>query len=68
MSEVILRIQGMTCGHCVMAVNKALGKVAGVTHAAADLSAGKAVVQGDASAEALLKAVTQAGYQAEVQG
>jgi copper chaperone len=68
MNEVILKIQGMSCGHCVMAVNKALGKVPGVTHVAVDLSAGKAVVQGGASTEALLKAVTQAGYQAEVQG
>ncbi|MHB0887885.1 CopZ family metallochaperone [Acidithiobacillus sp.] len=68
MNEVILKVQGMTCGHCVMAVKKALGKVPGVTHVEVDLPAGKAVVQGGASVEALLKAVTQIGYQAEVQG
>ena len=68
MNGMVLKIQGMSCGHCVMAVNKALGKVPGVTHVAVDLPAGKAVVQGGASAEALLKAVTQAGYKAEMQG
>ncbi|MHB8248922.1 MAG: CopZ family metallochaperone [Acidithiobacillus sp.] len=68
MNEVILKVQGMTCGHCVMAVKKALGKVPGVTHVEVDLSAGKAVVQGGASVEAMIKAVTQAGYGADVKG
>ncbi len=68
MNEVILKVQGMTCGHCVMAVKKALGKVPGVTHVEVDLPAGKAVVQGGASVEAMIKAVAQAGYGADVKG
>jgi len=27
MNEVILRIQGMSCGHCVMAVNKGVPRL-----------------------------------------
>lgn len=30
MKEVTLQIEGMSCGHCLNAVNQALGKVPGV--------------------------------------
>ena len=50
------------CAHCVAHVEKALNALPGVT-AAVDLDSKTAVVTGDASDEALKKAVADAGYQ-----
>jgi copper chaperone len=61
-----LSISGMTCGHCVAAVTKALRSVPGVQDAQVDLQQGAASVQGQADAQALLAAVTEEGYSAQV--
>jgi len=61
-----LNISGMTCGHCQTAVTKALKSVPGVQDAQVDLKTGKAVVQGQADLPALLAAVTEEGYGAQV--
>jgi len=58
-----LKIEGMSCGHCVMAVKKELGKLNGVTVESVEV--GKARVQIDETAitpERLAKAVEEAGY------
>ena len=57
-----LTIEGMMCAHCVAHVEKALNALPGVT-AAVDLDSKTAIVTGDASDEALKKAVADAGYQ-----
>ena len=58
-----LSIEGMTCGHCVKHVKKALTGVAGVKAVEVDLAAKRAVVEGDAIDDgALTDAVTDAGY------
>ena len=56
-----MKIEGMMCAHCSGRVEKALNGLPGVT-ATVDLAAGTASVTGDASDEALTKAVTDAGY------
>jgi len=60
-----LIITGMTCGHCVASVKKALEAVPGVTGAAVELASGEAVVEGDADTDALLAAVREEGYEAK---
>ena len=66
MSDTIrLTINGMTCMHCVAAVEKALAAVDGVEQVVeVSLEAGSATVTGTASTEALIAAVKEAGYQA----
>jgi copper chaperone len=66
MSDTIrLTINGMTCKHCVAAVEKALAAVNGVEQVVeVSLEAGSATVTGTASTEALIAAVREAGYQA----
>lgn len=61
----VLSIQGMNCGHCSNAVEKALRAVSGVRQATVDLAAKTASVEldGAVSDETLKKAVTDAGYQ-----
>ena len=58
-----IEIEGMSCQHCVMRVRKALEATTGVT--ALDVVVGKADVTFDdstVSREALVQAITKAGY------
>ena len=62
-----LKIEGMTCGHCVMHVQQALVKVPGVRGAVeVSLEKGEALVNGEPSIEALVAAVDEAGYTASL--
>ena len=60
---MVIEIKGMMCMHCVAHVKKALKAVPGVTEVKVDLQAGTATVGGNAAAEALTAAVTDAGYE-----
>jgi len=62
MSDTILRIEGMTCMHCKMRVEKALKAVSGVTNAQVDLEKKQAAVAGSAEQAVMAKAVADAGY------
>lgn len=68
MAQVALRITGMTCGHCVAAVTKALQSVAGVDSVEVNLETGQGLVKGHADAAQLIKAVEKEGYEAETAG
>lgn len=61
-----LKVEGMTCNHCVMAVKKALLKVPGVERAEVSLERGEALVEGEVDPKALIQAVEEEGYRAEV--
>jgi len=61
----IIEIEGMSCKHCAMRVEKALAAVEGVRSAAVDLAGKKASVEGNALSDAALaSAVAEAGYTA----
>lgn len=59
-----LKIEGMTCGHCVQHVKTALLGVPGVQGAEVDLKGGSAQVTGQADPSALIAAVEEEGFQA----
>ena len=63
-----LNITGMSCGHCVKAVEGALKGVPGVEQVQVSLEGGKATVQGNADVQALVAAVKEEGYNASVAG
>ncbi|WP_135257575.1 CopZ family metallochaperone [Thermus caldilimi] len=63
-----LKVEGMTCNHCVMAVKKALMKVPGVEKAEVSLERAEALVEGQADLEALIRAVEEEGYRAALAG
>jgi copper chaperone len=68
MDSITLKVEGMTCSHCVKRVHKALTEVSGVESAEVSLEKGQAEVKGrDLNPEALTKAVEQAGYKAETE-
>ena len=63
--EKVLVVDGMMCGHCKAHVEKALAAVPGVTSAVVDLDAKTATVElaEDVADQALMEAVTEAGYE-----
>jgi copper chaperone len=65
MVKTTLKIQGMTCNHCVMRVAKAIKTVPGVQDAHVDLQRAEAAVTYDETKVApdkLSFAVVEAGY------
>jgi copper chaperone CopZ len=67
MRELTLRIEGMSCGHCLNAVNRALADLPGVE--VQSLKIGRADVRYDERAvepSGIEAAVTGAGYPATV--
>lgn len=67
-SELRLKIEGMSCASCVSRVEKAIRRVPGVTEASVNLATETAQVSfqpGGVSADALVRAVSQVGYEAK---
>ena len=61
-------VTGMSCAACVSRVEKAVSKVPGVTSCSVSLLTNSMGVEGDASAAAIIEAVTAAGYGAAEKG
>ncbi len=59
-----VKIQGMTCQHCVMAVTKALGSIPGIKDLKIDLAKGEATFENPQNIprEKIRQAVQDAGY------
>jgi Cu2+-exporting ATPase len=68
MKTIQLKVDGMSCEHCVKHVTEALSGVPGVAGAEVSLQAGTATVTAgdDVADRALLEAVEEAGYDAAV--
>lgn len=68
MAKTTLKVSGMTCGHCVRAVQSALEGRAGVKRADVDLQGGRASVEYDENVvtpRELAGVVADEGYEAE---
>jgi len=61
-----IKVEGMSCNHCKMAVEKALQNITSVSKAEVDLEKGEVHVEyePDINVEELKKAVRNAGYEA----
>ena len=62
MSKTVFKVDGMTCNHCKMNVEKALQAVSGVESATADVEAKEVVVTGQADHKQIIMAIKLAGY------
>ena len=60
-----ITVDGMTCGHCVNAVQTELGKLDGVADVAVDLTSGKVTIVAESTPDpaALQGAVEEAGFE-----
>ena len=61
--ETVIKVEGMMCTHCKARVEQVCKGVAGVEDAVVDLEKKQVTVTGNASADALKKVITDAGYQ-----
>ena len=67
MRELVLKVEGMSCGHCVKAVEEALQAVPGVVEASVSLADSKAMVKTvDSVGLACVQAIEEEGYREEV--
>ena len=58
-------VTGMTCGHCVAAVEEEVGTIADVTHVAVDLASGRVTVGSgrEVTTAEVAAAIDEAGYE-----
>lgn len=66
--KITMNVEGMTCGHCVMNVTKALESAEGVKKAKVNLKKASATVSVEDGVDAskLLDLVKNAGYEASL--
>ncbi len=64
--ETRYSVQGMKCGGCIAKATEALAKLPGYESAEFDLKSGTAAVKGAVDAQAVVRALTGAGYPASV--
>ncbi|MDZ3993905.1 heavy-metal-associated domain-containing protein [Pseudomonas sp. Teo4] len=62
----VFNVQGMTCGHCVKAVTRAVQEQDAQARVEVDLAGKQVRVQSDLTSERILDAIREEGYQAEV--
>jgi len=62
----VFNVQGMTCGHCVKAVTRAVQEKDAQATVEVDLPGQQVRVQSSLAAEQVLAAIREEGYQAEV--
>ena len=59
-----IKIKGMLCSHCVMAVKNALNEIEGVYNVDVELDNNRAVVEGENLMDEILKeAIEEVGYE-----
>ncbi|HOB34441.1 MAG: heavy-metal-associated domain-containing protein [Firmicutes bacterium] len=64
MSKLTIKIEGMSCQHCKMALEKAIGQLEGVNSVEVDLEAGTASIE-VANADLqdkIIETIKEAGY------
>ena len=59
----VIKVEGMMCTHCKAMVEKVCKAVPGTLDAVVDLQAKTVTVTGEASVDALKKAILDAGYE-----
>ncbi|MCU0976650.1 MAG: cation transporter [Steroidobacteraceae bacterium] len=63
---MLLSVQKMTCGHCVRAVTAAIQALDPEATIEVDLAAGTVRVDGNVDANAVIRAIGEEGYPAQV--
>lgn len=64
-TRTTITVEGMTCGHCVAAVQQEVGEIPGVTGVDVDLATGVVAIasEGELDPTAVAAAVDEAGYE-----
>ena len=62
MTTLTYSVPAIHCGHCKAAIESEVGGVAGVDRVEVDVEAKRVTVEGDPSEEAVVAAMSEAGY------
>jgi len=65
MSEVVLKVTGMSCEGCSGSINNVVGKIDGVTSVNADHDNDKVTINGTFELAQVKEAITKAGFTVE---
>lgn len=65
MQDIVITISGMSCGHCLNAVNKAISGVVGVQVKSVRIGRAELKVTDPAATERVKVAITEAGYRVD---
>jgi copper chaperone len=65
MSQYQFQVSGMSCGHCVRAVEEAVQRVDPQAQVKVELAQGQVQVQSTQPRESLAAAITEAGYKVQ---
>ncbi len=60
---ITLKVDGMSCGHCVRTVTEAVEALPSVERVQVDLEAGLVTVAGSVQERAIRQAIEEAGYE-----
>lgn len=64
----VFNVQGMSCGHCVRAITQAVQALDPAADVRVDLAAKEVGVSSQLSAEEVLSAISEEGYEAKLAG
>jgi copper chaperone len=59
-----VKINGMSCQHCVASVTQAIHDISGVSQVSVDLDKGEATYEGDVSEQDVKDAIIKVGFEA----
>lgn len=66
--ETHYTVSGMKCGGCIAKATEAVSKLPGFVEARFDLAGRSAVIRGSVDPQAVIQALSGAGYPAELEG
>ena len=58
----ILNVEGMTCNHCKLNVEKNLKNITGITNVNADFQNNSVEIEGNANWDEVIKTISELGY------
>ncbi len=59
----MIKIKGMSCGHCVASTTKALEAIPGVSEVKVDFEKGVASYQGEVAQQIIREAISKIGFE-----
>jgi len=63
MDKTVFKVEGMSCNHCKMTIEKALKEISGVENVQVELDKKEVVVIGSATRDKLAETIKEAGYE-----
>jgi len=66
MAKIVINIEGMSCQHCKMRIEKTLSQIEGIDSASVSLEEGKAEISGNPDVNVVIEKINKLGYTANL--